>query len=285
MQPQIFETKLRFDQYNIPSLKTWDQFQKMVCELFREIWQDPHAQEFGRQGQKQDGIDIIGCREDTKKYEAVQATIETPLTKDKITKDYLASQDLKIKLDCFIIASTNKRDVELQKYAIQLSSDGPYKCIILFWEDIVEKLSDYDSVRKKYYPEYYFIKLLGDSSGKLIEVNDETTRFKLLITILPETHSHYGGVLLLSDLLNYSCQTYRLGDHWSRLVLDDCLKNEHQKCIGGNKYGAFLLSNWLNSFESVEEIFKIETKSPSIYKLTQKQRQEFHHILSKLKED
>ncbi len=99
----------------------------MVCELFREIWQDPHAQEFGRQGQKQDGIDIIGCRSSNKKYEAVQATIETPLTKTKIKNDYESSKILEFELDCFIIAATSPRDVELQKYAVRLSSTGKLK--------------------------------------------------------------------------------------------------------------------------------------------------------------
>ena len=226
---------MRFNQYKIPPLKTWDQFQKMVCELFREIWQDPHAQEFGRQGQKQDGIDIIGRRSSNHEYEAVQATIESPLTKKKIENDFESSKKLGLKIDCFIIASTSPRDVELQKYAVKLSSTGPYRCVIWFWEDIIEKLSDCDKVRKKYYPEYYFIKSLGDSSGKIIEISDETTRFVLLITRLPGNYLHYGGTLLVSDLLNYSCQTYRLGDHWSRLVIDDDIKKGHQNCIGGNK--------------------------------------------------
>lgn len=257
----------------------------MVCELFREIWQDPHAQEFGRQGQKQDGIDIIGRRSSNHEYEAVQATIESPLTKKKIENDYESSKKLGLKIDCFIIASTSPRDVELQKYAVKLSSTGPYRCVIWFWEDIIEKLSDCDKVRKKYYPGYYFIKSLGDSSGKIIEINDETTRFLLLITRLPEDYPHYGGTLLVSDLLNYSCQTYRLGDHWSRLVIDDDIKKGHQNCIGGNKYGAFLLSNWLNSFDSVEEILKIDNKSPFIYRLTSKQKKEFYKILKELDED
>lgn len=266
-------------------MKSWEQFQKMVCELFKEIWQDPHAKEFGRQGQKQDGIDIIGIRPGKTNYEAVQATIESPLTKKKIKKDYDASRDLGIKLDSFIIASTNKRDVELLKYAIKLSDKGPHRCTIWFWEDLVEKLSDYDQIRKKYYPEYYFIKSLGNSSGKLIEVNDETTRYVLLITKLPAEHPHYGRVLLISDLLNYACQTYKLGDHWSRLVVDNYLKAEHQKCIGGNKYGAFLLSNWLNSFESFEEIFNIGSSSPSFYQLTNEQKEDFFQILNDLDED
>ena len=57
------------------------------------------------------------------------------------------------------------------------------------------------------------------------------------------------------------------------------------KCIGGNKYGAFLLSNWLNSFESVEKIFEIDNKSPSIYRLNTNQKKEFHEILKELEED
>lgn len=276
---------MRFDDYNIPPLKSWQEFQKMVCELFREIWQDPHAQEFGRQGQKQDGIDIIGRRKGNNIYEAVQATIETPLTLEKIKKDYDASQKLEFKLDSFIIASTTKRDVELQKFAANLSGAGPYKCIIWFWDDLVEKLADYEQIRRKYYPDYFFIKTLGNSAGKLVEVNDETSRFVLLITRLPAEHPHYKGVLLISDLLNYTCQTYKLGDHWSRLVLDDYLKSEHQKCVGGNKYGAFLLSNWLNSFESVEEMFSIESNYPSAFRLTTEQRNEFMKILNDLKEE
>jgi len=65
---------MRLDQYNIPPLKSWKEFQKMVCELFREIWQDPLAQEYGREGQEQDGIDIIGIRSESGTREAVQAT-------------------------------------------------------------------------------------------------------------------------------------------------------------------------------------------------------------------
>ncbi len=275
---------MRFDEYKIPPLKSWQHFQKMVCELFREIWQDPHAQEFGREGQKQDGIDIIGCRGGNL-HEAVQATIKSPLTESKIKRDYEASQKLGIELDCFIIASTNNRDVKLQKFAINLSSAGPYKCKIWFWEDLSESLADHEQIFRKYYPKYFLIKSIGDSSGKLVEVNDETSRYFLLITRLPAEHPHYKGILLISDLLNYTCQTYRLGDHWSRLVLDDYIKLEHQKCVGGNKYGAFLLSNWLNSFKSVDDMFSIESNSPSIFTLSSKQRNEFREILDELEEE
>ena len=270
---------MRFDHYNIPTLKSWELFQKMVCELFREIWQDPYAQEFGRVGQKQDGIDIIGKRKGALKHEAVQATIETPLTEAKIKKDYDSSKSLGFELNTFIIASSIKRDVSLQKYAIKLSNDGPYACNIWFWDDLVEKLAEYDHIRKKYYPDY-FIKFIGDSSGKLVEISDETTRWVLFITKLPEEHPHYSSVLLISDLLNYKCQTYRLGDHWSRLVLGDIDESSYGKCVGGNLYGAFLLSNWLNSFNSNAELLDIEDNSSHYYELSLDQKQELYEIIN-----
>lgn len=275
---------MRLDEYKIPPPKSWKKFQEMVCRLFREIWQDPHAQEFGREGQKQDGIDILGQRRVSKLHEAVQATIETPLTESKIKNDYNASQKLGIELDCFIIACTEHRDAKLQKLAANLSKNGPYKCIIWFWEDILESIADNEQIRKIYYPDITFIKSIGDSSGKLVEINDETTRYVLLITRLPLEHSHYQGALLISDLLHYNCQTYRLGDHWSRLVLDHYPKKEFQNCIGGNKYGAFLLSNWLNTFNSVDDILGIKSDAPYSFTLTSNQRNKFDKIIDDLDE-
>jgi len=270
---------MRFDDYDIPTLKSWEQFQKMVCELFREIWQDPHAQEYGRVGQKQGGIDIIGQRNGSLKYEAVQATIEKPLTENKIKRDYESSKKLDFDLNTFIIASSNRRDVTLQNYAIKISNNGPYPCKIWFWEDLVEKIADYSHIQKKYFPQF-FIKSVGNSSGRLVEINDDTTRWVLFIAKLPKEHPHYGSVLLVSDLLSYKCQTYRLGDHWSRLVLGDIEDSSYGKCIGGNLYGAFLVSNWLNSFSSNSELFGIEENSFHYYELSKEQKQELRRIIN-----
>ncbi len=113
-----------------------------------------------------------------------------------------------------------------------------------------------------------------------MEIGDETTRWILFVTKLPEEHPHYGDVLLISDLLNYKCQTYRLGDHWSRLVLGDIEESSYEKCVGGNLYGAFLLSNWLNSFNSNEELFDINDSSSHYYELSADQKQELDEIIN-----
>lgn len=256
----------------------------MVCEIFREIWEDPFAREFGRKGQKQDGIDILGTRGKTHTLEAVQATTESPITKEKIKKDYDASQSLNLELDYFIVATTSKRDAEIQKYAASLTKNGPYRCIVLFWEDILDYLSDYDDLRKKYYPTWIFVKGVGDSKGKILEINDDTSRWVLLITKLREDYPHYGGLLLISDLLNHICQTYRIGDHWSRLIIEGIADAGFQRCVGGNKYGAYLLSEWLNSLESVDEMLNSK-KMRFAFELTPKKKDEFHAMMKELREE
>lgn len=275
---------MRFDDYDIRPLKSWKKFQKMVCDLFKKIWDDPFAQEFGREGQNQDGIDILGTRRKTKTLEAVQATTESPITERKIKKDYDASQNLDLELDCFIVATTSKRDAKIQKYAASLSKNGPYRCIVLFWEEILDYLSDHDSLRKKYYPTWVFFKGVGDSTGKLLEINDDTSRWVLLITKLREDYPHYGGLLLICDLLNHVCQTYRLGDHWSRLILEGIADAGFQRCVGGNKYGAYLLSEWLNSLESVDEVLSSKNIRFA-FELTPAKKNEFYEMMRELTEE
>lgn len=46
----------------IPRPKNWQDFQRGCVVLFQAELKDPHAQECGRHGQKQRGIDILGRR-------------------------------------------------------------------------------------------------------------------------------------------------------------------------------------------------------------------------------
>jgi hypothetical protein len=47
---------------HIPKPLDWQAFQRNCVILFREELRDPHTQEYGRSGQNQHGIDILGHR-------------------------------------------------------------------------------------------------------------------------------------------------------------------------------------------------------------------------------
>ena len=57
-----------------------------------------------------------------------------------------------------------------------------------------------------------------------------------------------------------------------------------QRCVGGNKYGAYLLSEWLNSFKSVDEILNSK-KMRFAFELTPKKKNEFHAMMRELIEE
>jgi hypothetical protein len=48
--------------HEIPKPKDWQAFQRGCVILFREELGDPNAQEYGRGGQSQSGIDVLGRR-------------------------------------------------------------------------------------------------------------------------------------------------------------------------------------------------------------------------------
>ncbi len=44
----------------LPRPQDWNEFEDIVWNIYRRKWQDPNAQRNGRQGQRQNGVDIFG---------------------------------------------------------------------------------------------------------------------------------------------------------------------------------------------------------------------------------
>jgi hypothetical protein len=55
----------------LPPPENWDEFEQMSADLFGEEWQDRNVTRYGRQGQRQNGVDIYG-RPDGEGYAGVQ---------------------------------------------------------------------------------------------------------------------------------------------------------------------------------------------------------------------
>ena len=97
----------------IPILKDHQEFQRACVYLFREELGDPNTQEFGRSGQKQGGIDILGKRNgDPTYYVGIQCRkISEPLKYAKILKDCRDALDLDLGIKEIIFATTAPDDV------------------------------------------------------------------------------------------------------------------------------------------------------------------------------
>lgn len=96
----------------IPKPKDWQAFQRNCVVLYREELKDPHAQEYGRNGQDQSGIDIIGRRNGNPDHQVgIQCRLyQRPLKKDEILKDARKALALEVKLKELIFVTTAPND-------------------------------------------------------------------------------------------------------------------------------------------------------------------------------
>jgi hypothetical protein len=96
----------------IPKPKDWQAFQRNCVLLFRAELKDPHAQEYGRAGQQQHGVDIL-CRRngDPNYFVGIQCRLYTkPLKQPKILEDARAALELQAGLKELIFATTAPDD-------------------------------------------------------------------------------------------------------------------------------------------------------------------------------
>lgn len=227
------------DQWNCPPPEDHHTFEEMMCDLFGAMWDDPYTKQYGRLGQRQHGVDVFGRPHGGQEYEGVQCKCVKSLSESDVRKAYQDSTEFEPKLARFIVVTTARRDAKGDRVARALTEQGPYPCIIYFWDDIRATLANYGGLMRKYYGGLYTFENVGDSPGKLVAVTVGSTRYELLLSRMPDNDEHYRGTVLVSDLANKRCQTYRIGDDWSRL----------HGFVGYGAYDAFVVSKWLNSLE------------------------------------
>jgi hypothetical protein len=249
-------------QLEFPVPRDWQEFQRMTCDLFRKLWRNRHAQEFGTQGARQHGVDVFGASGKKKRIEGVQCKRTVKLTADEVREEYKKSRSFRPKLSRFILATTAKRSTEAQQAAAELTLAGTYPCDLLFWEDFCEKLGRYPKLIHKHYPQFVVVQMLGDAASKLVQLDVDTDHFEMMLTAILEKETYYGGTILVSDLLSRKCETYRLGDHYSRL-----------EGVVGNRWRAFVVSKWLNRFKSAEDLMRLGKEVLS-FSLSEEERRE-----------
>lgn len=98
--------------HEIPRPRDWQALQRGCVLLFREELKDPNTVEYGRGGQNQGGIDVLGRRNnDPKHYVGIQCRrVAKPLKKEKILSDCRAALELEAGLKEVIFATTADDD-------------------------------------------------------------------------------------------------------------------------------------------------------------------------------
>lgn len=138
-----------------------NEFQEICCDIWRRLWNDPYAQQNGRRGQGQDGVDVIGHPNQGRDVEGVQCKVRNyllgqTLSYSEVLQAVKEATDFEPTLSKLIIATTAPTDARLQEDVRALADErreaGLFAVQVVFWGFIQGRLADEPSLRAKHYP-------------------------------------------------------------------------------------------------------------------------------------
>ena len=148
----------------IPPPKNWQDFETLCWDLWKTIFNDPETQKNGRQGQKQNGVDIYGKTNGGNEWTGIQCKGKDDYSKKTITEKELKEEVEKAKsfkpaLSKYILATTGQRDQKVQKLAREITDDHSqeelFSVHVFFWEDILERLIEHQEILKRHFKDIF----------------------------------------------------------------------------------------------------------------------------------
>jgi hypothetical protein len=142
---------------NIPTPKSWDEFEDIVLSAAKIRWKSSDFFRQGRQGQRQDGVDVFGQVADKRQIGVQGKNSIGGVTEATVKREIKQAESFTPPIDALYIATTAKRDAKIQK-AVRLISKarvkaGKFPVAILFWEDICLDLCTDDAAFFRHYPQ------------------------------------------------------------------------------------------------------------------------------------
>ena len=137
----------------LPPLADAQSFENFCFELFSALWMDPGAQKHGRSGQRQAGVDIFGKTKG--EWIGVQCKVKARLTTRDVDESVAQAQLFKPPLRTFILASTGRRDADLQEHARKLSARMDFGVQVWSWDDLLDALLRQPNLIGKMVPRYW----------------------------------------------------------------------------------------------------------------------------------
>ncbi len=146
-----------FSSSKLPPPKSEDEFEDMVTDILMEYWKDPGAIRYGRSGQKQDGIDILGkSKVFNGRKVAAQCKNKSNITigeiRDIIDEVRCGFHQKIEALSELVIAISCPRDTKIQKEIIQQQKKNDFSIVVFFWEDVIQRIAFDEKLISKYYP-------------------------------------------------------------------------------------------------------------------------------------
>jgi hypothetical protein len=162
---------------HLPVITEDQRFELFSLDLWRRRLNDPDAQRFGRNGQKQFGIDILGTdRAGQSKISGIQCKlpIKRPIRALDLDREVAKAISFIPKLGKFWFSYAGPRDAQIQQRAAEISAkhskQGTFDVHAYSWDDLQEEITHWPSLIDMYWPNlgtWRDFRMSRSRSGKL----------------------------------------------------------------------------------------------------------------------
>lgn len=167
----------------------WQQFEDLTEGVFKVVYSDPRPTKVGRPGQAQNGVDVVGQENGKGRLIGIQCKRmderddnNHPVPGGTITEKLLNSEVAEARkftpaLDTWILATTAKRDANIQRYGRELNdrsrSSGSFGIQLWFWDDFVTDLNRNHDLQAWYYDTVIEVRTPDDQDNILLDLLGE----------------------------------------------------------------------------------------------------------------
>lgn len=153
-----------FASSNIPTPKSWDEFENIVLSMSKIRWKSSDFFGNGRRGQRQDGVDVFGTSSDGTAIGVQCKNTVGGLSESIVNSEVTNAESFDPPLKALYVATTAQRDSTIQKAIRKLSEarilSGKFAVHLLFWDDVVNDLASDENELLKHYPQFISVKNL-----------------------------------------------------------------------------------------------------------------------------
>lgn len=140
----------------IPPPRSWDEFEDIVCSAAKNRWSNPDFTRHGRQGQRQDGVDVYGNDHKERSVGIQCKNTWDGITFKTIEDEVSKAESFQPRLEVLYLATTAETDKKIQRLVRDISAkrkeEGAFEVMILFWTDIWSDLVRDESRLFQHYP-------------------------------------------------------------------------------------------------------------------------------------
>jgi cellulose synthase operon protein C len=206
------------DRQHLPPAN-WQDLESLCAKLFRHIWRDDKIQRFGRNGQRQKGVDIAG-RPHWGGIEGIQCKLKDTLTGKALTlgevkREIAKAEKFQPPLACLTFATTAPPDAALQSEVFKIAQkrklQSRFDVVLLSWTDLLDRIEEIPELAEIY----------GGHAKKITETHEGVFE---TVAMVRELHQKIMAPQPpdIEDLLGSEIDAYRdlLRENKARLALE-----------------------------------------------------------------